>query len=365
MFRLEMLPAGHGDCLWIEYGDTENQNRILIDGGTLATFDILRARIATLPAEQRKFELFIITHIDSDHVEGAIKLLRYAKRLGVEFGEIWFNGWEHLTSEDDLLGGVQGEYLSALIKKGGHVWNAAFDHKAVVVPNEGPLPQAKLPGGMRLTLLSPTQERLRKLQPKWSQEVQKAGLNRESLSEVLAHLAANRRSEPEEDLLGEKPIDVEKLSDARFVSDFSEANGSSIAVLAEFGGKSCLLTGDAFATVLSGTIQRLLDSRGRRKLMVDAFKLPHHGSKSNISNELLGMLRCRRYLFSTNGRLFRHPDRESVARVITHGGDRPALFFNYCTERNDIWDDVELMRGKYPYDAFYPEAGGCGLSVEL
>lgn len=365
MFRLEMLPAGHGDCLWIEYGDAGNQNRILIDGGTLPTFDILRSRMATLPAEQRKFELFIITHIDSDHIEGAIKLLRYAKRLGVEFGEIWFNGWEHLTNEDDFLGGVQGEYLSALIKKGGHAWNAAFDHKAVVVPDEGPLPQAELPGGMCLTLLSPTQEWLRKLRPKWSQEVRKAGLNRESLRDVLAHLAANRKWGPEEDLLGEKAIDVEKLAESRFVSDTSEANGSSIAVLAEFEGKSCLLTGDAFATVLLETIQRLLDGRGSRELVVDAFKLPHHGSRANISNELLGRLWCRYYLFSTNGSFFHHPDRESVARVITHGGDKPALFFNYYTEHNGIWDDVKLMRGKYPYDAFYPKAGGCSISIEL
>jgi hypothetical protein len=364
MFKLEMLPAGHGDCLWLEYGDAEYQSRILIDGGTLATFDTLRSRIIALPVRQRKFELFIITHIDSDHIEGAIKLLGCAESLGVEFGEIWFNGWEHLWTEDDLLGGLQGEYLSALIKKGGHSWNKVFNHKAIVVPDEGSLPQHRLPGGMTLTLLSPTQGQLRKLRFKWNQEVRKAGLHRESLSDVLAHLAANRKLRPEDGFLGEKAIDVEKLAEARFISDSSEANGSSIAVLAEFGGKSCLLTGDAFATVLYGTIHRLLGGSSH-KLMVDAFKLPHHGSRANINKELLNLLWCRRYLFSTNGNYFHHPDRESVARVIRHGGRDPMLFFNYYTEHNRIWDDVRLMRGKYPYEVFYPEAGGCSISIEL
>ena len=33
MLRIEMLPAAHGDCLWIEYGSGTNVHRILIDGG--------------------------------------------------------------------------------------------------------------------------------------------------------------------------------------------------------------------------------------------------------------------------------------------------------------------------------------------
>ena len=33
MFTIEMLPAAHGDCLWIEYGSGQEVRRILIDGG--------------------------------------------------------------------------------------------------------------------------------------------------------------------------------------------------------------------------------------------------------------------------------------------------------------------------------------------
>ena len=36
-FTLEMLPARHGDCLWLEYGDDEGTSRIVVDGGPVGT----------------------------------------------------------------------------------------------------------------------------------------------------------------------------------------------------------------------------------------------------------------------------------------------------------------------------------------
>ena len=33
IFRIDMLPAREGDCLWIEYGDPDHLNRMLVDGG--------------------------------------------------------------------------------------------------------------------------------------------------------------------------------------------------------------------------------------------------------------------------------------------------------------------------------------------
>ena len=70
MFRIEMLPAAHGDCLWIEYGSGARVHRILIDGGPAHAYPALRERILHLPADARRFELLVITHIDADHIEG-------------------------------------------------------------------------------------------------------------------------------------------------------------------------------------------------------------------------------------------------------------------------------------------------------
>ncbi len=75
MFRIEMLPAAHGDCLWIEYGSGREIHRILIDGGPAHAYPALRERILHLPADERHFDLLVITHIDADHIEGIIRLL--------------------------------------------------------------------------------------------------------------------------------------------------------------------------------------------------------------------------------------------------------------------------------------------------
>ena len=37
-FRIEMLPALHGDCLLVEYGTPQRTRRLLIDGGPIGAF---------------------------------------------------------------------------------------------------------------------------------------------------------------------------------------------------------------------------------------------------------------------------------------------------------------------------------------
>jgi len=95
MFRIELLPALHGDSIWIEYGEADNPKRILIDGGPLPTYDFLRARLEKVRIEERRFELLVLTHVDADHIESTVKLLN-VHELDFEVGDIWFNAWKHL-----------------------------------------------------------------------------------------------------------------------------------------------------------------------------------------------------------------------------------------------------------------------------
>ncbi len=65
-------------------------------------------RLLELPREERKLELLVITHIDCDHIDGVIRLLREDLAAhGIGFGDIWFNGTDQLNeiaSADDALG---------------------------------------------------------------------------------------------------------------------------------------------------------------------------------------------------------------------------------------------------------------------
>lgn len=307
MFRIEMLPAAHGDCLWIEYGTRRKLHRILIDGGTAPTYDHLRARISRLPEGRRRFDLLIVTHVDADHIEGTLVMMQ-DPTLGLEFDDVWFNGWKHLPS--DLLGPAQGEMLSAILEKrrpwGRKLpWNRLFDDGPVQVADDPtqPLPTRQLEGGMKLTLLAPTRHELARLAPYWRDEVRAAEFepgDREQALELLDRSTRLRRR----DVLGQA-FDVEGAAAKPFRSDTTRANGSSIVVLAEFAGAKALLAGDAHAGVLLKTIPRLLAARPN--IALDAFKLPHHGSKKNVSLPLVQSIPAYRYLFSTNGAQFKHP----------------------------------------------------------
>jgi beta-lactamase superfamily II metal-dependent hydrolase len=350
MFTIEMLPAQYGDCLLVTYGPEDRPRRLLIDGGTPATFKHLKQRIEALPRQQRHFELLIVTHIDDDHIGGVLPLLR-EKGLGVTFGDIWFNGWTHLVPPD-FMGPRQGDELGNLLSQRVDLpWNKAFKEKTVVVPRTGPLPVHALAGGMKLTLLSPRRKELEALNTDWIDKSMKAG---------------RIPGEPQEvtDLLG-RPSRLAQLASEKVSADQAVANGSSIAVLAEYDGKRALLTGDAFAPVLIESIRRLPDFH--QKLAVQAFKLPHHGSEANLSPELLQALSCPRYLISTSGARFEHPDESAIARILQYGGEKVELCFNYKSDTTRPWESRRLAKdlAVRQLDTRYPEAEDGGLLVEL
>lgn len=350
VFEIEMLPAGHGDSLWIEYGDGKKRSRVLIDCGTKSTYPTLRKRIAELKESEREFELFVLSHIDDDHIGGAIPFFA-DEDLGVHFDDVWFNGWKHLKSAH--LNAKGGEIFSTILVDRKLPWNLWTDRGPVVLA-KGELPTTKLPGGLQLTLLSPSAEKLSTLADKWKKEIEALGLDVGKPADFRQFLGATPS----------KSTDVDKLAAETFKPDGAAPNGSSIALLAEYKGKRALFGADAHAPLLAESIRKLLKQRGEKKLKLDAFKISHHASQNNLSNELMELLDCPNYLVSTNGAHFNHPDRQAIARVIRHGGKKPRLYFNFTTKLNNVWARPDLQ-DKYGYTAVYPSQGKEGITVRL
>jgi hypothetical protein len=358
MFAIEMLPANHGDCLWIEYGEGDERHHVVIDGGPPYARDPLAARLAKTGGH---VELLVISHVDFDHVGGIVSLLADPP-AGIAIDDVWFNGWDHLPGPDDQLGAVQGEMVSAAIIQGALPWNRAFDGGRVANAAAGELVTHTLPGGLALTLLSPTTEALARLRPKWEREVRAEGMTPGDFEDALKKL--REREGLPDDVLGDEETDPETLARTPFRADTSLANDSSIALLAEYDGRTILLSADAVPTQVERAVQRLCAERGVEQLPLDALKLSHHGSKGSTSADLLDRLACPRFLVSTNGKIFRHPAREAIARVILHGGAAPELLFNYRSPQNAVWDDATL-RDRHGYATVYPGAAEGGLRVEL
>jgi len=361
MFAIEMLPAENGDCLWIEYGDPSRPRRILIDCGAVSSARTVASRIESIGApSERVFELFVLTHIDADHINGVLPLFDNPN-LNARFEDIWFNGWHQVSR---FLGVKQGEDFSKLLEDPARSlpWNRAITSRGekypapMVLRSDEPPPTFELSGGLRLTLLSPGADQLKRLGREWRQVLLE-------LEPGKAMLGRRRPSPPVSDFAN---FDLEALASKPVKKDASVANGSSIALLAEFDAHAILLTGDAHAEVLAKSITALQRARGREneKLTLDALKLSHHGSANATTVELLALLDCPRYLVSSNGNIFYHPDREAMARVILHGGKRPTLCFNYRSSLNELWD-APTLKTRYDYRTEYPREGQAGLRVSL
>lgn len=312
-----MLAAQRGDALWLTYGKPPRLHHALIDAGpseTIATLvPELERRIGALPGRTNRLELLAVSHVDADHIQGVVSLLSDPARVPL-FREVWFNAFKHLAP--GLLGARDGERLTKSLDAHPKRWNTAFDGRAVVVPAEGELPRVRLAGGLELTLLSPTCEGLERLVPKWESECARAGI-------TPGHGAEVPRAWRSGQILG---WNVDALAAAPYRRDHAEANGSSIAFIATYEGKSVLCGADAHSEVLEASLDRL----GSGVHAFTAVKVSHHGSRANLGPGFLERVRSRNWLISTNGARFEHPNPETLARIITTQ-TRPVFHLNYVT----------------------------------
>ncbi|WP_163542314.1 ComEC/Rec2 family competence protein [Occultella kanbiaonis] len=352
-FAVEMLPAREGDCLLVSWGDADQPRRLLIDAGRAGTNRAVRDRFAGAAPDERRLELLIVTHVDRDHVEGVLPLLAEPDPP-VTFRDVWFNGYHHLHDGSiETFGPAQGERLTRLLERPGSSWNGAFGGGSVEVAH-APEPVA-LAGGLTLRVLAPVRDELERLIPVWERECRRARLapGGQGPTEVDIDVPPGYES------FG--PIDVPGLAAAPYVPDTSEANGSSIVVLAEYEGRRVLLTADAHAETLVRALAPLAAQGGSRRVVLDAVKVAHHGSRHNLSPELLALLASPCFLFSTNGAHHQHPHDVAIARILSDGG-QPQLVFNYRTSQTLVWDD-DTLRALWHYTTSYPSGRQDGTNA--
>jgi beta-lactamase superfamily II metal-dependent hydrolase len=363
--RVTAFPAAYGDALWVEYGRGRDTHRLLIDGGPASTYATVRAWLERLTSAERRIELFVVTHIDADHIDGAILLLQEFRSLKLSFEDVWFNGWRHLQEntpqpQDDVFAPIQGEFLGALIEDGRLRWNAAFSSAAVVVPETGPLPTRQLPGGASLTLVSPQQRQLRRLRRNWDTVARDAGWSPGDTEGARDRLSKRQDYVP--------PARIDVFGGEAYQPDNSVANGSSIAFAFEYKDIKCLFTGDAVTDCLTTGLKRLAAERGTDAVHFDLVKLPHHGSAKNVDKRLAELMPADRFLISTNGARYHHPDAEAIKLVLERhaaGGQsrQPQLYFNYQSKTTEEWGNPNLQ-SNFSYGAFFPPDGP-GITVTL
>lgn len=347
IFRIHVFPAQRGDALWIEYGPAAKPFRILIDGGITKTGrEHLIGLIGGL-ADPR-IDLLVVTHIDLDHIQGVIALLADLPD-GAKIDRLWFNGWDQLPSLPLQPQGVaEGIALSKLIEaRFKTAWNTDADGSWIGVELNGAPRKIGLSGGMVATVLSPDREKLIALRGIWDDLVEEFGAA--AAEEMAAEEAVAEAPIAGLEPMGAADIDVPDLAEVSFKEDDAVPNGSSIAFLLTFKGKSALFLADAHPSLVLTGLKAL--SPGQ-PLYTDLVKLSHHGSKYNTSLDLAKQLESPRWVFSSNGASTKHPNPEAVARVLHGSAGKKELLFNYRTKFNEMWDDATLMEG-HGYTAVY------------
>jgi hypothetical protein len=303
--------------------------------------------------------------VDEDHLGGVLTCVsdNDSPVPGLAFKDVWFNGFEHLhgkqvappkeVSGPEAMGPAQGERLTSWLRD--HPWNKAFDRFPVALADGGPR-RVKLPDGLTLTVLGPTQARLGELIKDWKKEVKKA-VAKGKLEEVSPGLGplgepTPPRLESRQDLLElAKPTS----------KDTSKPNHTSITLLLEWRGRRVLLTGDALAGDVASA---LLASGLPVPVKLDLLKLPHHGSRQNLSQTLVEAVDCPYWAFCTDGTQFRHPDAAAIARLLAFGRHpRPTLGFNVPSEFN-LWWKKPKWRTLFDYEVEYGNAVD-GLTVSF
>lgn len=399
---IELFPAGNGDAILIDF----DANLILVDTGFVSTFrDHLKPRLKELHNQGRKLSKFIVTHIDADHISGAIAFIKEngaahdPSIIGVE--EIWFNSYRHLklnekeagifdgavpnipiiggseslNADDDeqLVSHRQGTSLGSQILKNNYAWNTSFNGTAV---------KADLPfevfsnDSFKLTLLGPTQNALDTLSKDWYtylKKIYQGKINEdvffddafEKMMEEMRQAELEKLSLDQEELVSFSGDWVEDHTVDWENEDSSPTNGSSITFLLECGAKKLLFLGDAIPSQVENQLKKLIPE-DQFPLKVDVLKVAHHGAWSNNSPELINRIRANYYLFSSNGRRHHHPHYPTMAWILKkHGTDTLKTFvFNYKQSDRLIEVDDDQMKHKYNYLTLWPDVDEFGNGTD-
>lgn len=369
-YRITMLDCAEGDCFFLEFYFDSMKYTILMDTGPGVCWTTsLKPFLDQLIAKKEKINVLVITHIDNDHIGGAIRLFQSEEYSGL-VEEVWFNGLKQVLNTDAVssVSDNQAAYQRIIFQhrhndssEGTHPISAK---QALSLSNmlEGlgktskritcDTPPVIQTDNFRIDFLLPTANQLKALQKHFLRHLRRVSdvkqifLTQEG-EIAFEHLMRdddidNRDIHP----ISQSSLDINRIEEwakAEADKDQSVTNTSSIAICITFYGKHFLFPGDAAAQdILTAVEEKRLPTN------YEVIKLPHHGSVRNclsLPEKLDGI----KYLISTNGKKHQHPGKETLAKLITRPtvGTRQ-LVFNYHSPMFELFHNT-WCEDKYCY----------------
>ena len=297
MVKIYLLPAGVGDFIWIRFGEgSKTDHNILIDGGSRKTSGLYKKVLRIIATENQK-ALIILTHIDADHIQGAAQgianmpddlLVRTIDKIYFNTGrgikraqckgknQLWDDNAYMI--EDQVI--VQGNSLLHSVRD-AETFLQMIERKGLASKLvEYTLSGTKTNyGGAHLLFISPGEKELQALLSKWDEYNVRKKIHYTSKCIPVYK-------------------DIVALINEELGFDSSITNKSSLAFLFEFEDVCGAFLGDAVSPVLQEGIKKI---KWSEPCILDFVKIPHHGGRYNMSDELIRQLQSTNYLISTEG----------------------------------------------------------------
>ncbi len=335
---IKFFQAECGDAARISFFGNDNKyHNIFIDAGFERTFRfILGEEIKQIEMSGEHIDLWILSHIHDDHIGGVLKYLDLIKYD--EYNDI-VNQWYYNVPRNYPF--VTKNNVSKISKavsiKQADIIYEYLKTKAKISEMDitSELPIIDL-FGLKLTILSPSIEKLGQLRNKYPID----GINELEKSESTEISEAKAAKEND---YNTKLIDF-NIKD--FVEDMSVENGSSISVITEYNNKKTLWLADSHPSDIVIALKKMGYSTDNQ-FECDLVKVSHHGSSGNNSNELYDLIKCSNYLFSVNGEN-RHnlPFKECMARILRNKYRKIDLAYNlYFTYDNEVLRSIFNVDG--------------------
>ena len=379
--------SGAGDCLFLILRDEQEGSsfHIMVDCNVLTSeikhfiYEDLESRIDTL----------IITHIDADHTNGIIKLLRAVESEHLQINQILFNCFQPQIDNPQSVNNEVREKLDAVMKLLPPVvdenvhktngidaaclvtvidrkpqWKSAWRKTPILAGETITLNEVKWG---RLVFLSPTRSAMDNLLHEVKLEyARKLGVappeqdfeNQDKYFELMLRLSDLRKRPRFIRKTGSmaitKNIMIRFAKEDADEKSVTSANKASLAFYWESdnSSKRVLIMGDA----ISSQILSQLNEISEGEMRFEAIKISHHGSKYNTSMDLCNKIRSDHY-FITGGRNGEGPHIETIAKIAIlnphqEGDAHRNLHYNH-TQGISLWEELNKVTVKSILDEYH------------
>lgn len=380
------FPASYGESFLVIIGQGKESYNILIDCGFRDTY---RKYIKPEILKVNKIDLIVFTHIDDDHITGALEFFSDEDMLSkVSIGQIWFNdlfkfsikkklhylNFEEVNDEslkaihsydgesvfDNEVGYKKAKTLSSYLVNSGmsSKWNTSFDQ--LVVTEYHLYKELNLNEDIKIVLLSPSEKRLDELFLEWCNylnvDIDKVVIDEKMIEDFNNYfLTCDKQRDVQlfDEQCSNEEFDILELSQLSF-NKSTITNNASIAFFIEVENKKILFLGDSKAEDVEASLKNYILDKKMDKIDFELVKVSHHGSKNNTNTNFFKIASSKKYLIATNGKRFRHPDLECLSKIIVKQKDFKKLYFNYYHSK--VYNKLEdkILKSKYKYEIDMP-----------